>query len=453
MSKVRLVIQSLIPWVIFFTLDYYGTLEFNIAIVVSLGYIIIFNNKALQTGFILDWASLLFFFAMVVMVLVFNNNWYVINAPVLAYYTLASVFWLSVIIGRPIALQYAKVNVTKELWDRKIFFRINNILTIFWALIITSIAMLNTVEKYVWGAALWLTELLPTTLFLLGIWFMFWFPEWYKRTIIGEWGVINIKNLSALQISHASIANIAFRSLGKGKPIILLPAAQMNMYCWDPELVRILAKNHRVIMLDYPDVGHSRLKRGDYDVTNLANAIAEFIENICGHNASVLGYAMGGWIAQTIAIRQPDLVNNLILIATDVGSPRSTLADKPTRELQHEQQLQILLPNKAGRQFIPKLRAIYTAANLKEHITNSVILLQQHMTEQWYAGEGTYTQLGNIEAQTLVISGSQDRIVNRQNSMLLVNGIRGAQFVEFPDAGHGVIYQHPVDIAEQVNDL
>lgn len=465
MAKVRLIIQSCIPWVIFFALDNYGPLELNIAIISALTFIIIFNNKSLQQGFLLEWASLLYFFFLLIVVTIFNETWFTLNAPVLAYYTLASVTWLSILIRRPLAMHFAKLNVTKELWNSRLFYRVNNIVTVLWALILSTIALLSTIQSYAWGGTIWLTELMPTALFLLGIWFTFWFPEWYKRTIIGEWGVLSIKNLSGLQISHSNIASIAFRTLGRGPKLILLPPSRMNMYSWDPQLLRLLSKRHQVIIVDYPDIGKSKLKQGEYTVSNLADAIAEFIEDTSSNNEKIglLGYSLGGWIAQEIAIKHSELVNKLALIATDVGSPRSVRTEQSFRdkinahssatENVNDDILKLLFPTKVLRNMAPKVRAIFNAANLQDDISNSVILLQQHMADLWYQGSGSYQQLGEIDANTVIIVGAQDMIVNRQNLMLLVNGIRGAQLVEYPDAGHGLIYQHPCSIAETVNKL
>lgn len=463
MSRIRLIIQSLIPWLVFFALDHSSTLELHIAIISAITFIVIFNNRLLQNGFIFEWGSLLFFFTLFILIIALPNTWSIINAPLLAFYALAIIFWISIILARPVAMQYAKLNVTKELWSTKLFYRVNNIVTILWACVFSIISILYTVEKFVWGGDLWLTELLPTALLILGIWFTFWFPEWYKRTVIGEWGVINIKHLSELNIAHAHTANIAFRSLGRGQKLIMLPPSHMNMYGWDPELLRILSRKYEVIILDYPDIGASKLKHGEYTVKNLAHAIGEFIRNLTNEKVAICGCSMGGWIAQQVTLDFPDIVDRLTLIATDVGSPRSSLADKETRTILLESSSAFDVENKALltrlftpehlRRMTPKLRAIFTAANFKEDISNSIVLLQQHLAELWYRGEGTYQRLNQIQANTLVITGGQDRIVNRQNSLLLANGIPGAMLVEYPDAGHGVIYEHPTAIAEEMLEL
>src|SRR3989338_10232465 len=117
MVKVRLIIQSFIPWGIFFVFDDYGTVELNIAIIGALVFIIIANNQSLQRGFILDWGSLLFFFFLFIVVILFHHMWFILNAPLLASYTLAAIAWISIIIKHPLAVQYAKLNVTKELWN------------------------------------------------------------------------------------------------------------------------------------------------------------------------------------------------------------------------------------------------------------------------------------------------------------------------------------------------
>lgn len=463
MAKVRLILKTFMPWIIFFTLDNYGNLELNIAIIAALAFIIIVNNRSLQQGFLLDWSGLLFFFFLLIVIIIFKQTWFILNAPLLAIYVLALTTWLSVLIKKPLALHFAKQGVTRELWQNKLFYRVNNILTIIWGLTLSSVAMLYSIQQYVSVDKLWLSELLPNTLLFLGLWFTIWFPEWYKRTIIGEWGVISIKNLSNIQTSHTATASLAFRTLGRGSVLIMLPPAYMNMYGWDPELLRLLSKNYQIVILDYPDIGESKLKEGEYTVINIAKALVEFIEQNYTEKVSLLGYSMGGWLAQQIAITHPELIDKLVLIATDVGSPRSTRAEEKTRNILlgqttadnvfNDDFIKLLFPEQSLKSMKPKLQTIFAAANFAENISNSVILLQQHMANAWYHGSGTYQRLGEIEANTVIIAGAQDKIVNRQNLMLLVNSIPGAKLTEFLDAGHGVIYQHPRSIAECVNNL
>ena len=466
MSQIRLVVQSLIPWVIFFSLYNYGLIELKITIISNILFISIFNFSSLRRGFVFDWGSLIFFIFLLLITIVFQLGWFILNADLMSIYALTTIVWLSILIKKPIIMQYAQLTTAKELWATQFFYRTYNITTFCWAVILTTIAFLNTIQLFIWGATIWLAELLPILLLLLGIWFTFWFPDWYKRNVIGEWGVINLRNLSNLNIAHANIASIAYRTLGKGEKLILLPASYMNMYTWDPTLIRKLAKKYQVVILDYPNIGDSQLKQGEFTVNNLAAALYEFINNFTDQRISLLGYAMGGWIAQQIAIRYPKKIKNLVLIATNIGSQRTAPKEQDTIQLienfrfptyktinQSTTLMKIMFPTNKIKVMLPKIRALFSIANFSEDALSATTQLSNGLKQQWYNGKGTYYQLGEIEATTLVIAGSQDKIVDRQNAALLTNNIRGAKLIEIVDAGHGIIYEYPNRIATAILNL
>ena len=463
MTKIRLIFQSLVPWCIFFALDEYGKTEASIAILAAIAFILLFNIPSLKKGSIFDVGSLIFFIMLATVTVFVHKTWFIVNAAMLSFYAIALFFWLSIIIKKPIMHQYAQIDVTKEFSKTPIFYRTNNILTLFWAIIFSVNALLTTIQYYLWYESIWLSEILPIAIILLGFWLCMWFPEWYKQNIVGEWGVTSLPGLSELHFAHASLATIAYRFVGKGPKLILLPPSNSNMYIWDPKLIRNLSKQHQVILIDYPNIGGSKLKHGSFSVENLANAIGEFIINLDDENVLLCGYAMGGWIAQEIAIVYPNYIKKLILIATDVGSSRSMVSNNDVRKQLVQNKgsnkdeidtlMNLLFPPPAIKAHQAKMHAILTTAYSKNKIPETVAQLEYTLAEKWYKGNGVYYKLGAIHAPTLVITGSQDNIISRQNSLLLVNGIRGAEFLELPDAGHGLIYQYPDAIADRILKL
>ena len=115
--------------------------------------------------------------------------------------------------------------------------------------------------------------------------------------------------------------------------------------------------------------------------------------------------------------------------------------------------MQVMFPKDKIKLMLPKMRALFSAADFSGRVSSTAIQLENELAQEWYEGHGTYHRLGEIDANTLVIAGVQDKIVDRQNSALLVNGIRGANFIEVPDAGHGIIYEHPDKIATAILKL
>ena len=463
MTRLRLVAQMLIPWVVFFALYNHGRLELQMAIVVSLGLLIALNFNVLRQGAFFEWCSGIFLVLLFILIIVLQHHWSILHIHLITMTFFSLIVWSSLLVKKPLTLPYVSPSFAVEAARSHLFYELNYHLTLVWGVIFTLNALLAILPIYYPHERHLCIIIIPLTLIFLGFWFTFWFPDWYKKRVLGEGGVINIRGLSNLKIAKLPIATIAYRTLGNGPIALLLPAAYMTMYNWDPEFLQKLSKDFKVVICDYPDIGRSVLNHGDFSVINLSNAFSEFIRSLTHESITLVGYSLGGRIAQKLAIKHPDQIKNLVLIATDVGSSRSKkpetqisdvlaqIVQDPTKR--EALLLALMFPPKALALLANKLHAIFQTAALIEEISNSMCQLENQLSESWYQGTGTYGQLNEIEAKTLVISGEQDRIVDRQNSLLLINGIPGAKGLEFSDAGHGVIYQHPDSIAEAISEL
>lgn len=463
MTRLRLATQTLIPWIFFFALYNHGRLELEIAIVVALVLNIALNFKALSQGSLFEWFSTVFFILLFFLIILLQHHLAIIHIHLITMTAFSLIVWYSLLIKKPLTLPYVSPSFAVEAARSHLFYELNYHLTIVWGVIFTVNAFLAIIPIFYSSERHLCIIIIPLILMFFGFWFTFWFPDWYKKRVLGEGGVINIRGLSNLRIAKLPIANIAYRCLGKGPVALLLPAAYMTMYNWDPDLLQKLSRNFTVVICDYPDIGRSTLNQGDFSIVNLNHAFSEFISFLSQAPITLIGYSLGGRIAQKLAIHYRDKIKYLVLIATDVGSNRSKKPDVQVMEFieqivhdpakREELMLQIIFPPKVLVVLLNKLHAIYQAGTLVEDISNSMCQLEKQVSENWYQGNGTYGQLNEIDAKTLVISGEQDRIVDRQNSLLLINGIPGAKGLEFSDAGHGLIYQHPDVIAEAIIEL
>lgn len=467
MTRLRLVTQTLIPWIVFFALYNHGRLELEIAIVAALVLNFALNFKVLRRntsqGSLFEWCSTVFFVLLFFLILILQHHWSIIHIHLITMTFFSLIVWYSLLRKQPLTLPYVGPSFAVEAAHSDLFYELNYHLTLVWGVIFSVNALLAIIPIFYPNERHLCIIIIPLTLMFFGFWFTFWFPDWYKKRVLGEGGVINLRGLSNLRIAKLATANIAYRTLGKGPIVLLLPAAYMTMYNWDPNLLQKLSKQFTLVICDYPDIGRSTLNHGDFSVINLSNAFSEFIAFLSSESITVLGYSLGGRIAQKLAINHVDQVKYLVLVAADVGSSRSKKPDTQVAALfeqivddpakREALLLQVMFPPKVLGQLLPKLQAIFQAAAFVEEISNSMCQLEKQLSENWYQGTGTYMQLNEIDAKTLVISGEQDLIVDRQNSLLLINGIPGAKGLEFGDAGHGVIYQHPDAIAEAIIKL
>ena len=90
--------------------------------------------------------------------------------------------------------------------------------------------------------------------------------------------------------------------------------------------IKPFAKKFRVINMDNRDAGDSALGTGPYTIADMADDVAGVIRNLHLGRTHIVGILMGGMIAQELAIRYPELVDKLVLVATTAGGPASVNA-------------------------------------------------------------------------------------------------------------------------------
>ena len=106
---------------------------------------------------------------------------------------------------------------------------------------------------------------------------------------------------------------------GKGDPILLISPAQADMNAWEPSILKELSSNHTVIIFDNRGVGNTTAGTKQFSIQQFANDTVGLLDGLKIQKADVLGYSLGSFIAQQLAVTHPDKVNRLVLIATTCG--------------------------------------------------------------------------------------------------------------------------------------
>src|SRR6478752_2932182 len=127
-----------------------------------------------------------------------------------------------------------------------------------------------------------------------------------------------------VHVTPVGKTRIAWYERGQGPPLVMLIGTGSTMAEWDPALLQLLAREHRLVLFDYPGVGMSGLWHGrSFD--SLADATAGLMDAIGLPQADVLGWSMGGFVAQRLAIDHPARVSHLILAGTNPGGGHTVL--------------------------------------------------------------------------------------------------------------------------------
>ncbi len=258
------------------------------------------------------------------------------------------------------------------------------------------------------------------------------------------------------QFVNANDIRFAYRRFGKAGsvPLIFNMHFMGTMDHWDPAVTDGFAKDREVILFDNAGVASSSGEVPGAVAEMGANAIA-FVKALGLKQVDVLGFSIGGLVAQEITLQAPTLVRRLVLVGTgprsgesmDTGTPEGKQIFGATYENPDDLWLSVhFTPSdasqQAGRTFLKRFRL--RNRDRDPEVSEKAVLAQRAAIAQWGAKrERPWDYLKNIKQPTLVISGSNDVIIYTINSYILQQNLPNAQLIIYPDSAHGSLYQYP----------
>jgi pimeloyl-ACP methyl ester carboxylesterase len=254
------------------------------------------------------------------------------------------------------------------------------------------------------------------------------------------------------QFVDANGIRFAYRRFGKpnGVPLVFNQHFRGTMDYWDPAVTDGLAKNRDVILFNNAGISSSS-GRVPTSVQEMgANAIV-FITALGLNKVDVLGFSIGGMVAQEITAQAPNLVRRLILVGTgprgaDMSTSRSAEIFGATYDPPEHLWLAVHFSPSASS------RAAGTAflkrKLLRQHrdpeVSEEAAAVQREALSKYYApAERALDYLQDMSQPTLIVQGSNDVIVPTVNSYILQQNLPNAQLTLYPDANHGSFFQYP----------
>jgi carotenoid cleavage dioxygenase len=174
-------ILGFVPWILYLIISSHNLFQFDIAILIALLASIFCQLHELKKGFILSWGTLVFFLFMTLSVVLFRNLWVIENAGFISNSYLPIIVLISIVIGKPFTMQYAKEKVPADKWKTPLFIRINYLLSSFWLCMFLTMFGIYLVRAYYPNVSSWFFNLLSYLPIILGTWISLWFPSWYKE--------------------------------------------------------------------------------------------------------------------------------------------------------------------------------------------------------------------------------------------------------------------------------
>ena len=263
-------------------------------------------------------------------------------------------------------------------------------------------------------------------------------------------------NITALtQFIETKLETYAYRRFGTGSapPLVFLQHFTGTLDNWDPAVTDALAGSRQVILFESAGVGRST---GDVPdtVSGMAAHLLAFADGLGLTQVDLLGFSLGGMVAQQAALDRPSLVRKMLLVGTAPEGGEDVMhLEKPELRLVLEdpniQGLQVLVklfftPSEsgqaAGQAFVARLAA---RTGEREPISGpKVAQAQLAAFRAWERVDGErFGKLRRITQSCLVVNGVCDNMIPVRNSYALGEHLPRAMLLTYPDAGHGSLFQ------------
>jgi len=260
------------------------------------------------------------------------------------------------------------------------------------------------------------------------------------------------------QFVEANGIRFAYRQFGRDgrEPLLFMQHFRGGMDHWDPAITDGFAVDRRVILFNNAGVASSSGETPS-TIDAMAEYAADFVGALGLSHVDVLGFSIGGYIAQALTLRHPALVRRLMLVGTgprgaepsnDPKYPQYAVSTDPgTGETGLEAFLYLFFSPSASGQAAG--RAFWERRHLRRKDVDppssaQTMKAQLAAIAQWKEVRGeSFGELKKISQPTLVVNGNRDIMVPTINSFTLSQHIPNAQLIIYPDSGHGSHFQYP----------
>jgi len=249
---------------------------------------------------------------------------------------------------------------------------------------------------------------------------------------------------------------LAWRSVGRGSPLLLINGYAAASEDWDPAFLGGLAESFEVICPDGRGIGESELGEEDLTIDGMAADFEALLDSLEIDRLPVVGWSMGGFVAQRLAVRAPERVAALALLATDPGAPDSTDADPEvwaqltdrsgTAREQASRLISLLFPPALAADIDRDFGEIVAEARAK--LSSSTLRAQEAAMDAWHREPLPRGERPGLPV--LIVHGDADRVIPPANAEALTALWPAARVQVFVDGGHALMAQEPQKIADLI---
>ena len=232
-----------------------------------------------------------------------------------------------------------------------------------------------------------------------------------------------------------------YESHGEGEPLLLIRGLGSTCDGFKAQ-VEGLSPHFRVISFDNRCVGRSDQPQAPFTIADMADDTAALLDALGLSGAHVFGVSLGGMVAQELALRHPARVRRLVLACTHAG-PR-TAARSPEWAVRLFNESRDMPRADALKHSVRLLFAAKTVDERPELIEETLaVMANNNQPKSSYLLQlgavmmhDTFDRLPQITHPTLVLTGTEDALVDPDNSRMIARRIPGARLIEFEQTGH-----------------
>lgn len=274
---------------------------------------------------------------------------------------------------------------------------------------------------------------------------------------------IPVESESAVDVKNQYAKKIAYRSIGKGAPLILCNRFRGTLDTWDPAFLDALAKNYQVIIFDYSGFGLS-VGTPATDMMSFAEDVRD-ISHALGFKQPIIGgWSFGGAVAQTFISQYPESASHGILIGTGPPGRNETPIDPIFFE--RSQIPENSFDDEVVLFFEPQWEPSRIAAKLShERISKRTkdldVIIPENLWIHNHKGfadfvedkKGIRETIIACKVPLLVISGDHDISFPVENWYAMVRKLQTTHLIVIPMTGHGPHHEYPELVAQYIHDF
>jgi pimeloyl-ACP methyl ester carboxylesterase len=263
---------------------------------------------------------------------------------------------------------------------------------------------------------------------------------------------------TSVQFVVTGFGRLAYRVDGEdgGIPLVLLQRFRGTMDDWDPAFVRALASTRRVIRFDSAGIGRSQGEAPD-SIAGMARIAISFLKTLQLGTVDLLGWSLGGFIAQHVALDAPQLIRRLIIAGSGPGgvpegpAPHPKVPEIATKPANEDEDFLFLFftgtetGQSAGKASVERIKAV---SDKGPPVTMASVIKQGKALGEW---SGVRGRLANLQLPILVANGVHDVMIPAYGSYVISQEAPNAKLLLYPDAGHGFLFQYINEFIEEVD--